>query len=134
MIKTDSSAIDPRFAGESTAVSARPGEEHADAWKTLRVWLAALAYIAICLVIQWRANAGAAAFGTYPDEPAHYVAGLMVRDYMASGFSQSPVSFAQKYYEFRPYFGVGLWPPLFYCVEGAWMLLFGPARPMVLLL
>jgi hypothetical protein len=102
--------------------------------KALHMWLAAFAYLGICLVIQWRTNAGAAAFGTYPDEPAHYVGGLLVRDYMVSGFLKSPISFAQNYYEFRPYFGVGYWPPLFYCVEGVWMLLFGPARPLVLLL
>ena len=109
-------------------------ETHQNGRNALRFWLAAVVYIGICLVVQWRANAGVAAFGTYPDEPARYVAGLLVRDYMGSGFSQSPVLFAENYYAFRPYFGVGYWPPLFYCIEGAWMLLFGPARPVVLLL
>ena len=100
-----------------------------------RHWVALLAaalYLLVCIFVQWRSHAGSAAFGSYPDEPAHYMGGLLVRDYLVSGFHQSPLAFSQSYYDHLPYFAVGHWPPLFYCIEGAWTLLFGPAKPAVL--
>ena len=100
-------------------------------WDWKAILIAAL-YLSVCLLVQWRAHASAAAFGSYPDEPAHYVGGLLVRDYLVSGFHQSPLAFAQWYYERLPYFAVGYWPPLFYCIEGLWILLFGPAKPALL--
>ena len=94
----------------------------------------AMALVALLLVrsLQIYARADQASFGAYPDEPAHYLSGLMVRDYVADGFRESPVRFAINYYLHVPYFGVGHWPPLFYVLEGVWMTLFGQSRVAVL--
>jgi len=94
----------------------------------------AMAVVALILVrsLQIHAHADQASFDTYPDEPAHYLSGLMVRDYIAHGFSGSPVRFAIDYYLHIPYFGVGHWPPLFYVLEGLWMMVFGQSRVAVL--
>src|SRR4051812_15809271 len=99
-----------------------------------QLWAAAAVYFLVCLAIQWRSHAGAAGFGTYPDEPAHYVGGLLIRDYALSGMSHSPLTFAQEYYKHVPYFAAGYWPPVFYCFEAVWVLLFGPARSALLTL
>jgi len=98
-------------------------------WETI---LVAALYLCVCLLVQWISHASEAAFGSYPDEPAHYVGGLLIRDYLASGFHQSPLAFAQSYYQHMPYFAVGYWPPLFYCIEAVWVLLFGSTRAALL--
>ncbi len=56
-----------------------------------------------------------------PDEAAHYVTGLMVHDYVASGAKSSPMAFATNYYAHYPKVAFGIWPPLFHVVEAVWM-------------
>lgn len=73
-------------------------------------------------------------FGSQPDEAAHYVTALMVRDYLADGFPQDPLSFAKQYYLHYPRVAFGLWPPLFHLLSGLWMLVFGVDRSTVLML
>jgi hypothetical protein len=95
---------------------------------------AAVIYFAVCVFIQWWARAASAAFGSYPDEPAHYISGLLIRDLIRSGSLLHPYSAALHYYSNLPYFAIGYWPPGFYCVEGLWIYVFGPSRTSVLLL
>lgn len=99
-------------------------------------WLAGVFvfYWLLVVVLQHVSNAPQAGFGRHSDEPAHYVSGLMVRDYIAAGFPESPVRFAAKYYLHRPTVAIGYWPPAFYVLEGAWMLIFGNSRSSVLVL
>jgi hypothetical protein len=91
-------------------------------------------YLAYTVFCQWMADAPTAGFGTFPDEPAHYIGGLLVRDYAAMGARHNPLAFAEDYRQYLPYFAIGHWPPLFYCFEAMWVLLFGSARGAVLLL
>ena len=61
--------------------------------RSVKYWhicVAAVVYFLVCLFIQWRSSANLAAFGTYPDQPAHYVGGLLIRDYLTSGIARSP--------------------------------------------
>ncbi len=96
-------------------------------------WAAALLMVAVLLgVMQWRAGAWQAGYGAYPDEPSHFMGGLMVRDFLGSG-SRSPIAFAENYYLFQPYFAIGYWPPFFYILEGIWMLVAGYSRPAMML-
>jgi len=98
-------------------------------------WLLALAcaaYTFTILLYQGLQGAPKAAFGGYPDESSHYISGLLVRDYLLSGFSMSPLRYAADYYIHVPFFAVGYWPPLFYTAEALWMILFGFSRPAVL--
>ncbi len=104
-----------------------------------RQWHSALAFLAMALVVlalvrfmQIHAGADQASFGAYPDEPSHYLSGLMVRDYIAHGFPGSPFRYAVNYYLHVPYFAVGYWPPLFYLLEGPWMIVFGQGHAAVL--
>lgn len=49
----------------------------------------------------------------YSDEAAHFMNGLLVRDYLRDGLGQSPVKFAEEYYLSYPKIAPGMWPPLF---------------------
>ena len=68
------------------------------------------------------------------DESSHYLSGLMIHDYLISGFHISPINYLKWYYSHYPIIGIGHWGPMFYGIEAAWMLLFSPSRISVLLL
>jgi hypothetical protein len=89
---------------------------------------------ASAILLQVAAGAYRTEFAAYPDEPGHYVTGLMLRDYIASGLPHLPVQFAQDYYRHYPKVAFGHWPPFFYIVEASWMLLFTESRTSVMLL
>ena len=89
---------------------------------------------AAVVLLQWRTGAFTAELSGYPDEASHYMSGLLVHDYIAGGFAARPMQFAQNFYLHYPYLAIGHWPPVFYVLEGAWMLLFSPARISVMLL
>jgi hypothetical protein len=93
-----------------------------------------LVFLAAAVSLQWFAGAYGADFAGDPDEPAHYVTGLMVRDYIAAGMPGPPLRYAQAYYSHYPKVGLGHWPPVFYAVEAAWMLAFSGSRASVLVL
>jgi len=102
-----------------------------------RIALTAGSVVLYFLLVAWFqiwSGASVAAFGGYPDESSHYVSGLMIYDYGASGFSTLPLPFASNYYTHLPFFGIGYWPPFFYIMEAAWMAFFGFHRAAVLLL
>jgi hypothetical protein len=92
--------------------------------------------LAFDLAWLWQRHTGAhhSEFGGHPDEAAHYVTGLMVRDYVAAGFPGHPMRYAEKYYAHYPKVGLGVWPPLFYVVQAAWTLPFGAGRTALMLL
>ena len=73
-----------------------------------------------------------AELGSHPDEAAHFVTGLMVRDYLTSGFHESPLKYADSYYMHYPKIGLGIWPPFFYIVQAAWTLASGASVAAVL--
>jgi len=84
--------------------------------------------------MQLAGGAYRAEFGAEPDEAAHYVTGLVVRDYVAAGFPGNPLRFASNYYEHYPKVALGHWPPVFYVGQSAWTLVFGAGRVSVLAL
>jgi hypothetical protein len=92
----------------------------------LSLWILAAA-------LQWRAGAFNAEFGSHSDEASHYMTGLMIRDYVASGNFRHPWDFAINYYAHYPKIAFGMWPPFFHSVEALWMLAFSPSRVSVLL-
>ena len=71
-------------------------------------------------------------FGSFDDEPSHFVTGLMVRDYLADGLPNSPRAYAEDYYVRYPKVGIGQWPPVFYVTQGLWMLVFGTSTPSLI--
>ncbi len=91
-------------------------------------------YFVCVVLLQWRGNAFRSEFSGSPDEPAHYVTGLMVHDYIAAGFPGPPMPYARNYYLHYPKVALGHWPPFFYVVQAAWTLLFSTSRTSVMLL
>ena len=90
--------------------------------------------LAVNVFLQVANNSYVSDFGAHPDEAAHVVTSLMVRDYLAGGFLDcaSPVSYAKLYYEVFPKVAIGHYPPLFYVIAGGW-LLFAPTVDSILL-
>jgi hypothetical protein len=101
-------------------------------WGSLAVVF--LLSLLLTLAWQWRGNAYASEWSGDPDEPAHYVTGLMVHDYIANRMPAAPMVYANRYYDFYPKVALGHWPPMFYVIQAAWMLLFTPSRISLLLL
>ena len=61
--------------------------------------------------------------GGDPDEAAHAVTSLMLRDYFAGGWRQSPMAFAQAYYTAFPKVALGHYPPGYYLLAGVWLMM-----------
>ena len=101
-----------------------------------RTTLAALVlvYGAIAIWLQARSHAFQADYAGYPDEPSHYVNGLLVRDYIADRAPLPPFAYAINYYSHYPKVTFGHWPPLFHCLEGLWMLIFSASRTSVMIM
>ena len=78
----------------------------------------AITIFAVVVALQWTHGAYQAEFGAHPDEAAHYVTGLMIRDYIAAGMPGHPMAYTQNYYNHYPKVALGNWPPLFYCNPG----------------
>lgn len=94
----------------------------------------AVLYTAVAVALMATSGALESGFGAFEDEPAHFVTGLMVRDYLADALGQHPMRYAEQYYLHYPKVAIGHWPPGFYALEGVWMLAFGVSTLSVLLL
>jgi 4-amino-4-deoxy-L-arabinose transferase-like glycosyltransferase len=86
------------------------------------------AFLLAAVLLQWLAGAFYSGFGAHPDEAAHFVTALMVRDYIAGGNYANPLAFAENYYLHYPKVAIGHWPPLLYGALGTWLLTFGESR------
>lgn len=80
---------------------------------------------------QWRGDALGSDLGGDPDEAAHAVTSLMVRDYLFQPESRHPLRHAEAYYERLPKVALGHYPPGYYALAG---LCLGPAPSITALL
>src|SRR5262245_42475830 len=85
-------------------------------------------FFVVAVALQAFGGAFRSEFGGADDEAAHYVTGLMVRDYIGALRLASPMRFAEDYYIHYPQVALGHWPPFFYVVQAAWTLPFSPSR------
>ena len=95
--------------------------------------IALIAFAVITVAFQYLTGAYSSEFGGETDESAHYVTGLMIRDYVAEFAPDSPMRYGEQYYLHYPRVAFGIWPPLFHLAEGLWFLLFSPNRIPALL-
>jgi hypothetical protein len=104
-------------------------------WSVLTGWLlpGAIFWVA-AIVLQILNGAYQHEFGGHPDEASHYVTGLLVHDFLASGDWTQPMSFADDFYNHYPRVSLGHWPPFFYFVQALWTLPLGTSRFSVMLL
>lgn len=85
-----------------------------------------LSFALLLWLLQWRdVQRGPSELGAYSDEPAHYVTGLMVSDYLRDALGAPPMEFAHAFYDRYPKVALGNWPPGFYLLQSAWTLTVG---------
>lgn len=65
------------------------------------------------------------------DEPAHFLNGWFVADYLAHHFGSNPLAAATDYYVHYPKLSIGHWPPAYYGVLGLLFLVVPPSLPAV---
>ena len=88
-----------------------------------RRWLLCwLGFLVIVVGLQIGHGAYRCDLGGDPDEAAHAVTSLMVRDYMTQGLGQNPMRYAEAYYARFPKVALGHYPPGFYLLAGVWLL------------
>ena len=93
------------------------------------------AFFAFAVTLQVMSGAYAADFAGNPDEPTHYVTGVMVRDYLATFPWQAPMPFARNFYEtLSSRRNRTLAPGVLSPCRSIWTLPFGVSRMSVLLL
>ncbi len=73
-------------------------------------------------------------FSGHPDEPSHFLTGLMIRDWLLSFPLSNPMGFIYEYYEHYPKIAIGHWPPLFYGALGLWFIIFPATHTSALLM
>lgn len=71
--------------------------------------------------------------GGDPDEAAHAVTALMLRDYATAAAGDPPMGFARTYYEDFPRVALGHYPPLYYLVAAPLLLLGASVITLILL-
>lgn len=78
----------------------------------------------LTIFLQERSGSHRAELSGYPDEPSHYITGLMVRSYLREGHFASATRFAEDYYLHYPKVAIGHWPPVYYLVQCLWTFVF----------
>ena len=73
---------------------------------------------ALLSLLLWQSGALQSDLGADPDEPAHAVTALMLRDSLAEGLGGPPMAFARAYYEAFPKVALGHYPPGYYLTAG----------------
>lgn len=101
----------PRLAPSSSLARTRP------------VWLMFVITAGLLGWFSFHAGGFQSDLGGDPDEAAHAVTSLMVRDYLSGSVGQSPMKFAKAYYKDFPRVALGHYPPLYYCIAGPLLLL-----------
>lgn len=96
-----------------------PANHFARRWSLL---LTVICFLIPAVALQWRSGTYRIERGSYPDEAAHFVTSVMVRDYLVSGFNSSPIQFAKEFYIHYPKVAFGMWPPLLHFALGVWMI------------
>lgn len=97
-------------------------------------WWVAAALASVALAMQLGSGTYGADFTGDPDEPSHFVGGVLVAQYLERPWPASPMAFAENYYLHYPRFAIGHWPPVLYLLEGAWFSFLGGTRTAALLL
>lgn len=73
--------------------------------------------------------------GGDPDEGAHAVTSLMMKDYLTQGLvhGRSPLEFAEKYYQTFPKVALGHYPPGYYLPAAGALIVWNDARSLIVL-
>jgi hypothetical protein len=92
------------------------------------------AFLSVTILVQVAVGAYATERSNYSDEAAHFMNGMLVRDYLTQGLGTNPLHFAEQYYLSYPKIAPGMWPPLFHGLLGIFMLPGWPPEAAALIL
>ncbi|MGJ5818497.1 ArnT family glycosyltransferase [Paludibaculum fermentans] len=81
-------------------------------------------FLLVVILCQWLTGVYGKLLDGSHDEASHYLTSLLVRDYLAGGLSWHPLRYAENYYLHYPKIALGHWPPVFYLLNGLWLLAF----------
>jgi hypothetical protein len=84
--------------------------------------VALLVLLGVTAAVQSLAGVYRGEAGHQPDEAAHFMTGVMLRDYAVSGFHARPFEYAKEHYLHYPKSALGMFPPLFHALLGTWLL------------
>ncbi|MBL8230824.1 MAG: glycosyltransferase family 39 protein [Bryobacterales bacterium] len=90
--------------------------------KGRRDWVVLAGLFVITLALLWYSKAFEVELGGYTDESAQVVTSLLIRDYVAQGFPEAPMRYAERYYVHYPRIAFGMWPPLYHTVLAGWLM------------
>ena len=111
---------------------------HAGRTPILRVRARPVALFAVLAVSVFLLQLAGGAYdverGSYSDEAAHFLNGVLLRDYLTSGMGESPLAFAEEYYLSYPKIAPGAWPPFFHMLLGVFLLPGWPPHAAALVL
>jgi len=88
------------------------------------------AVILIGIVVVLYATAPKSEDFWWTDAPSFALNGELIHDYVASGFHQSPMAFANEWFRRYPAISISLYPPIFPIVEAVAFGLFGFSHPV----
>jgi hypothetical protein len=91
-------------------------------------------FFALVLAVQIVVGTYGSERGQFSDESAHFMNGLLLRDYLTQAAGQDPIAYAQHYYFNYPKIAPGMWPPLFHGVLGLLLLPGWPPQIVALML
>jgi hypothetical protein len=120
-------------SSNGSADSSDASSGHLRAWAPGHGVIAALLFVAV-IGLQVLVGAYRSERGLYSDEAAHMMNGLVLRDYVYSGFASDPLTFARDYYQHYPKIAPFMWPPLFHGLLGIWLLPGWPPEPATIAL
>lgn len=100
-----------------------------------RSWFISVVFLAMSLGQAWRLGGFNSDLGGDPDEGAHAVTALMLKDYLAGGLLQgsSPILFAERYYQAFPKVALGHYPPGYYLPAAAALGIWTDPRSLIIL-
>ena len=78
--------------------------------------------LAVVLALQLWSGAYGIEIGTYSDDAAHFMNGMVIREYVTTALGHDPMAFAENYYLSYPKIAPLMWPPLFHVALGLFLL------------
>ena len=92
------------------------------------------ALLLLSVAMHWVSGSFDNSLSGHPDEPSHFLTGLMIRDWLLGFPHPNPMAFVYNYYEHYPKIALGHWPPLFYGALGVWFVIFPATHVSALLM
>jgi hypothetical protein len=89
-------------------------------------WTTTVLVLIGVVALQWHAASLLLGSSLQGDEAKHFTSGVMVYDYLRSGFTLKPIPFAEQFEVRYPLVAIGQWPPMYYAIQAVFYFVAGP--------